>query len=65
MRGGVRVAMTEGEVLAVEVDEEVGEGYHGDQDDSGEEDDEGEVWLVGGALLDIHKGLRCAGGSAG
>lgn len=49
--------VAEGEVISVEVDEEVREDEEPDQDDAGEDDDQEEVGFVGRALLDLHRKL--------
>jgi len=55
--------VAEGEVLPVEVDEKVRDDEDHEDGDSEENQDEEEVGLVGGKLLDVHRGLDARSGA--
>jgi hypothetical protein len=63
LRGGVRTVVAEGEVFAVEVDEEVRDDEDHEDGYPEKDQDEEKVGLVGWELLDFHTNLDAKSGA--
>ena len=59
MGGGVCEVMTEGEMSAIDANEEIGEDEDHQERGTEEDDDEEKVWALGWSLLYFHEVLGC------